>query len=400
MRFSSLTARIGGESVDAWAVHYQAMARLAAGEDIFLLSVGQESGEFTDPRIVDTAIASLKAGRHHYTPVEGEPRLRRLIARRHQARTGQTVDEDNVVVFLGAQNGLFATTQCLLETGDEVIIPEPYYTTYPATFTCTGARLVSVPCKPEEQFQVNVEGVLAAINNNTRVIVLNSPNNPTGAVYEAARVQAIVDACVKHKIWLVCDDVYTELVATENLAAAAAMDGTDQVVVTVSSLSKSHRMTGWRLGWAVAPRALAAHFYNLNMCMSYGLVGFIQDAAATALEHSDEIIVQIRQNINARRTVLAEALGAIPGLDVIPSSAGMFVMLDIGTLEISGQDFCQGLLDKYDVSLIPCDGFGRSGVGLVRASACDTPERLREACARIERYVAVLGNAGSKSKTA
>ncbi len=390
MRFSSLTNRTGGPSVDSWDVHYKAAARLNAGEDIYLLSVGQESYEYTDERIVETAIKSLKAGRHHYTPVEGEIELRKRIAKRHQQKTGQQVDEDNCVVFLGAQNGIFAATQCLLETGDEVIIPEPYYTTYPATFTSSGATLKSIPCKIEEGFQVNVEGVLDAITAKTMAIVLNTPNNPTGALYGKDRIQAIVQACVENNIWLICDDVYAELVEPEDFCAPASIPGADQVVISVSSLSKSHRMTGWRLGWAIAPKELATHFYNLNMCMSYGLVGFVQDAAMTALDLSEEITPKIRANINARRNVLADELSKILNIKVIPSQAGMFVMLDIRRLNISGQDFCRGLLDQYDVGLIPCDGFGPSGAGLVRVSACDEPQRLKQACNRIQKYIESL----------
>lgn len=390
MRYSSLTQRISGESVDSWETHYRAMTRLNAGDDIYLLSVGQESYEFTDERIVESAIDSLKAGRHHYTNVEGEPELRQIIAKRHKEKTGQNVDEENCIVFLGAQNGLFAATQCLLETGDEVIIPEPYYTTYPATFTCTGARLKSIPCSADDDFQVNVEGVLDAITDKTKAIVLNSPNNPTGAVYEKNRITAIVSACVENNIWLICDDVYSDLVDPTALNAAAAMPGADQVVITVSSLSKSHRMTGWRLGWAVAPETMVRHFYNLNMCMSYGLVGFVQDAAVTALQLSDQITPQIRDNINLRRNVLAQCLAQIPHIKTVPSNAGMFVMLDIRDLGISGADFCRGLLDDYDVGLIPCDGFGPSGAGLVRASACLEPTRLEQAADRISRYVQSL----------
>jgi arginine:pyruvate transaminase len=277
-----------------------------------------------------------------------------------------------------------------LEAADEVIIPEPYYTTYPATFTSSGAVIKSIPCLAEDQFQVNVDGILNAISNKTRAIVLNSPNNPTGAVYEKDRVAAIVQVCVQNNIWLICDDVYADLVDPDQLCCAASMPQADQVVVTVSSLSKSHRMTGWRLGWAIAPRPLTRHFYNLNMCMNYGLVGFIQDAAITALELSNEITPVIRENINQRRNVLMESLSKIPRISAVPSSAGMFVMLDVRALNISGQDFCNGLLDEYDVALIPCDGFGESGVGLIRVSACDSPQRLRQASERIAKYVASL----------
>jgi arginine:pyruvate transaminase len=125
MRFSNLTRRIGGESVDVWAVHYQAMARLRAGEDIILLSVGQETQELTPEPIRQAAISSISAGRHHYTPVTGELKLRQILAERHHTRTGQAVDPDNICVFAGAQNALFASAQCLLQQGDEVMVLEP-----------------------------------------------------------------------------------------------------------------------------------------------------------------------------------------------------------------------------------------------------------------------------------
>ena len=135
MHFSSLTQRISGESVDAWDVHYEGLARLEAGEDIIILSVGQETEELTPAAIVDAAVRSLQSGRHHYTPVEGSLALRKAIAERHRELTGQEITEANCAVFAGAQNALFAAAQCLLEHGDEVILIEPYYTTYPATVT-------------------------------------------------------------------------------------------------------------------------------------------------------------------------------------------------------------------------------------------------------------------------
>ena len=147
MHYSSLVGRISGESAEVWKIHYEARKRLERGEDIIILSVGEESGETTPDEIQEAAIASIRGGRHHYTPVLGEGRLREAIAQRHRERTGQRVGKANVAVFSGTQNALFAVCLCLLEHGDEVIVPELYYATYPATVTAGGAKLVPIPTR-------------------------------------------------------------------------------------------------------------------------------------------------------------------------------------------------------------------------------------------------------------
>ena len=227
-----------------------------------MLSVGQETEEFTSAGIVDAAVDSLRAGRHHYTSVNGNLDLRRAVAQRHFELSGRKVGDFNCAIFAGAQNALFAVAQCLLEKGDEVILSEPYYTTYPATFGASGATLVSVPVKFENQFQINPDDILKAITPRTRAIVLNSPNNPVGAVYTREQYAAVVRACVEKEIWLINDDVYQELLSDDERANPLSLPDAERVCITVSSLSKSHRMTGWRLGWVIGPDALMRHLYN------------------------------------------------------------------------------------------------------------------------------------------
>ena len=387
MKFSSLTERIAGDSADAWEVHYLGLSRLEAGEDIILLSVGQESGEHTPEPIVEAAVASLRAGRHHYTAIEGIDRLREAVAERHKRLTGQRVSKENCAVFNGAQNALFSVAQCLLEPGDEVILSEPYYTTYPATVTASGAELVSVPTLPENGFQIDPQEISRHITSRTRVIVLNSPNNPTGAVYTRAQFEAIVDVCLEHGIWLISDEVYQEILPEESRFSPASLERAAKICVTVSSLSKSHRMTGWRLGWVVAPQELIGHLSNLLLCMAYGLPTFIQDAAATALEEDHQTALMVRQSLDGRRNALLSALKGIKGLDLFAAEGGMFVVFDIRKLPLSSKDFARGLLDQHNVAVLPCDGFGPSGSGLIRVSLCAPEEQLVVAAERIVEYV-------------
>ena len=390
MRYADLTNRISGESVDTWDVHYHAMRRLEAGDDIFLMSVGQESDSLTPAGVVDEAVKSLRSGRHHYTAVEGEAALRRAIAHRHSRRCDVHIDPEDVVVFSGAQNALFATAQILLQEGDEVILIEPYYTTYPATVTASGATAVSVPLRSQEGFQLNVELVAGAITERTRAILVNSPNNPTGAVYDRSGLQSLVDICREKNIWLVSDEVYADIVDDPTPCSLRSLDGAADICVTVSSVSKSHRMTGWRIGWAIGPRELAHHMYNLNMCMSYGLPAFTQDAAIHALMHESSVTVEIRQRLATQRKAVIEGLQSVPGTELYCDGGGMFVILDISRLGVDSMTFASNLLEHEGVSLQPLTGFGPSCEGLVRVSTVLREERLREACKRISRYIVSL----------
>ena len=383
MKFSSLTERIAGDSVDAWEVHYEGVARKEAGEDIIVLSVGEEIEEFTPAGIVDAAVDSLRNGRHHYTSVNGNSDLRRAVVKRHFERTGRVVGGANCAIFAGAQNALFAVAQCLLEKGDEVILSEPYYTTYPATFAASGATLVSVPVKFENGFQIDPDDIIAAITPRTRAVVLNSPNNPVGAVYTRAQYEAVINACLENQIWLINDDVYQELLRDSEFANPMSLPGAERVCISVSSLSKSHRMTGWRLGWVIGPDALMGHLYNLAMCMSYGLPAFIQDAAIAAIESGSATAEDVRRKLDRRRGLVLERLDGVNGLSLFSAEGGMFVVFDISELPVSARQFASGLLERHNVAVLPCDGFGASGANLLRVSLCVDDRRLVDACERI-----------------
>ena len=391
MHYADLTKRIAGESVDSWLVHNRAVDRLSAGEEVFLLSVGQESDFLSPPGVVDAAIHSIRSGRHHYTGVQGDRPLREGIARRHSQKCGREVDPDSVVIFCGAQNALFATAQVLLQTGDEVILIEPYYTTYPATVTASGATLVSAVLRPENQFQLDVECVTQAITSRTKAILVNTPNNPTGAVYPKAPLQALVDVCRAQDIWFISDEVYMDVVDDTNLCRPFGLPGAEDVVISVSSISKSHRMTGWRIGWAIGPPELAVHYYNLNMCMSYGLPGFTQDAALHALKNEEDVVREVTQQLAKQRQVLITELSGISGVDLYTGGGGMFVIMNIRNLGLSSMDFAVDLLANENVSVQPLTGFGKSCEGLIRISAVLKEDRLQEACRRIARHIMSLG---------
>ena len=224
MKYSSLVKRIAGESAEVWDIHEEGRKRLAQGEDVIMLSIGEESDQTTPASIQQEAVDSIRRGRNHYTPVIGEDHLRKAIAMSHREHTGQQVSLENVGIFAGAQNALFSVCLCLLEQGDEVIVPELYYATYPATVTAGGATLVAIPTNAEMGFQPDPQAIEKSVTSKTRAILLNSPNNPSGAVYSAETLGTILEVCRAKKIWVISDEVYSAI-APEGFTPIASLPG-------------------------------------------------------------------------------------------------------------------------------------------------------------------------------
>ena len=395
MRFSSRVEHIGGEGARAWDIHSRAVERIRQGDDIILLSIGDPDFD-TPPAIVDGAIAGLRGGNTHYIDVIGDPPLRHAIARQHAALTGLDTTADQVAVFSGAQNALFAAALCLLDDGDEVIAPEPMYVTYQALVGASGARLVPVPSPRDNDFHFDPKTIEAALGDKTRAILLNTPNNPTGAVLTRRELEAVAEICRAHDLWLISDEVYASLTFEADHISPCSLPGMAARTVTVSSLSKSHAMTGWRVGWTVSPRELVSHFENLALCMLYGGPGFVHDGAVAALTTDIAEIAEMKTEIRARRDLVCSLLANLPALECIRPDAGMFVMIDIRTSGLSAFDFASRLLDEKAVSVLPADAFGPSAQGHLRIGLCTDQDRLRAACERITAFALLLE---SSSKT-
>ncbi|MED5609383.1 MULTISPECIES: pyridoxal phosphate-dependent aminotransferase [unclassified Pseudomonas] len=389
MRYSNLTQRIAGDGAAAWDIHYRALARMEQGDDILLLSVGDPDFDTPAP-IVQSAIDSLLAGHTHYSDVRGKRNLREAIARRHSQRSGQAVDADAVVVLAGAQCALYAVAQCLLDPGDEVIVAEPMYVTYEAVFGACGAKVVPVPVRSENGFRVQPGDVAALVTPRTRAIALNSPHNPSGASLPRATWEALAVLCIEHDLWMISDEVYSELVFDGEHISPASLPGMAERTATLNSLSKSHAMTGWRVGWVVGPRELCGHLENLALCMLYGSPDFIQDAACTALEARLPELEAMREAYRQRRDLVLDCLDGCVGLRALRPDGGMFVMVDIRPTGLSAQAFADLLLDRHGVSVLAGEAFGPSAAGHIRLGLVLGAEPLREACRRIALCAAEL----------
>jgi aspartate/methionine/tyrosine aminotransferase len=382
-----LVKRIAGDGADAWLIHYAARQALERGEDVIMLSVGDPDLDTPAP-VVERAIERLRAGDTHYTPATGRQHLREAIAAAHQARTGQAVDAANVIFLAGAQNALFTASLCIAGPGDEVLALEPLYPSYPATLEVSGARMVRVPAPAAMGFRVDLNKLEAAITERTRAIFFATPNNPSGVILSAADLEAIGDLARRHSLWVVADEVYAGLAPGGRVPGLAA--ALPEQVVTISSLSKSHSMPGWRAGWLVGPRQLVMHAEAMAQCMLFGLPGFVQEAALVALRVADEAESRVREYCAARRDVLLAGLRGIRGLECFVPDAGMFVLVDVRNSGLSGYDFMCGLYRTERVSVLDGGAFGRETRGFVRVCFAADDALLREAAVRIRRFAESL----------
>ena len=395
VQFSPLVNRISGEGAAAWLTHYAAVAARDRGEDVIILSVGDPDLE-TPTAVATRAIEQLRGGDTHYVAAAGRPELRAAIARSHAARCGQAVSAENVVYLAGAQNALFVASLCLAGPGDEVITFEPLYPTYPATIEVSGARLVRAPATGA--WRPDVAALASLITPRTRAILWASPNNPSGVVLNESELGVIAGLARQHDLWLLADEVYAGLAPGGRVPSLAAQ--LPERAVTLGSLSKSHAMTGWRAGWLVGPRELAVHAEHLAMCMLFGLPGFIQEAAITALAVAGEAESRIRAYCAARQQRFMAGLRGIEPLRPLVPEAGMFMLIDVSATGLSGAQFVRALYVAQRVSVMDGAAFGQAAAGCVRVCFAADEATLDEACARLRRFCEADLPAGMANRAA
>ena len=380
------SSRISGivpSGKDGWEVHFAAMTRKQAGEDIIMLSVGDHDFD-TPSETVEACVEAVRAGFHHYTQLPGLPRLRAAMARISTRCTGVDTALAEVLATPGGQAALYAAVQATHDPGDHAVVVAPYYATYPGTFRAAGAGFTVVEARAADGFQPRAEDIEKALKPNTRSILVNTPNNPTGAVYSRKCLEGIAELCLRRDLWLLSDEVYWTLGGGEHLSPRA-LPGMAERTLVVNSLSKSHGMTGWRIGWLTAPADLVSLIISLNLVTTYGLTDFVSRAAIEALEN-DYGVERIAATYAGRRALFLEAVRGLNKIVPRGSEGGMYVMLDIGAIEPDDEKFAWSLLEREKVAVMPGSSFGDAAAGHVRISLCQPDEVLNEAAARLKRF--------------
>lgn len=393
MKYAAITDRLQNLGGAKWDVHVRARAMKAAGEKVIELTIGEPDVP-TPATLADIACTSMVAGRTGYSNGRGEANTLAALAARYTKRLGRAIGTDQIICLPGTQTALYAVMMTLAQTGDEIIVGDPMYATYEGVIAASGAKVVPVALRPERGFRIEVKDIAAAITPQTRVIFLNSPHNPTGAVLTHADLEAIGALARKHDLWIVADEVYEDLIfpGSTFVSPLSMPDLADRVVVTCS-ISKSHAAPGFRAGWCVGPAEFADRLLPLSETMLFGSQPFIGDMLAAAVSTPSPVAAGMVERFARRADLIAARLDGVEGLAVHRPEAGMFALVDVRATGLSGEAFALSLLEKTGVAVMPGESFGSALAGWVRLALSQPDDVIAEACARITAHARRLREA-------
>ena len=392
MRYASITERLADLGSGKWTLHFTARTRAAAGEPVIELTIGEPDIP-PHPALAEECARAIAAGRTRYSDGRGEPPLLKALAEKYSRRTGRAITTENVLCFPGTQTALFAVLLGLVETGDEVLVGDPLYATYDGLIRASGAAKRPVPLKAEHGFRIQADDIETAITPASRVLLLNTPHNPTGAVLPREAIAAIGAVCKRHDLWIVCDEVYEELIFDGEFASPLDQADLAERTVVASSISKSHGAPGFRSGWAVGPEEFCRRIQPVGETMLFGNQPFIADMTAYLLSHRFDTSARMREAYARRARLIAEILSTAPGLQPIPPEAGMFILVDVTGTGMTGEQFAWSVLDNTKVAIMPGSSFGEQAGNLVRISLTAPDEKIAEGCRRIAAFAAGLADA-------
>ncbi|MFC0267426.1 pyridoxal phosphate-dependent aminotransferase [Kushneria aurantia] len=381
MRYASITERLGHLGGDKWQLHNRARERVAAGDEIIELTIG-EPDIATSPELVEHCVTALRKGRTRYSNGRGETNLVSALVDAYAPRL-PGIGADNVLCFPGTQTALFATMLALVEEGDGVLTGDPCYATYEGVASAAGAHLQLVPLHMAHDFIMQPDDLRAALTSRSRVLLLNTPHNPTGAVLDRATLEALGQICIEHDLWIVCDEVYEALIFEGEFVSPLEIDALRERTVVVSSISKSHAATGFRSGWSIGPAAFSRRLLPISETMLFGNQPFIADMTEAALREPFDTAERLRESLGRRAQLVYDAVGEIAELSASLPRGGMFLMVDVSKTGMDGDTFARRLLEEYDVAVMPGAAFGPSASQLVRMALSVPDDVLLEAVARM-----------------
>ena len=358
------------------------------GGDLVRMEIGEPDFD-TPEHIVDACTEAAMAGATHYTHNAGITALREAIADRYARDVDRTVDPDSeVAVTVGAMQAVNFALQAVADPGDEVVVPTPGWVNYFTIASLLDLEPVEAPLPDDDGFDLDVGTVETAISDDTSAVVVNSPSNPTGRVYETDAIRAVIELAADHGAVVIVDEVYDQIVYGEDPPRVASLAGEYDNVVSVNSFSKAYAMTGWRVGWMVAPPPIVNAARQFQQGTTTCAPSIAQHAAVEALEGPQEPIDAMQDAFAERRDFVVDRVAALPDVSCPTPEGGFYAFLDVTTLDGSSFDVAGRLLDDHGVVTVPGSGFGDHGEGYLRISFANDLDRLREGFDRIERFLA------------
>lgn len=360
------------------------------GRSIIHMEIGRP--DFDSPECAKAgARAALDAGDVHYTDMSGTLELRQAIARKYRKENGMDVDADrNIVVTAGAIEALMITFLSALEPGDEVIIPSPFFPAYADQVALANARLINVPCRMENGFRLRIEDLEAAVTPRTKMLLLNTPNNPSGAVLTRQDLEAIAALAQERDFWVISDECYEKFLYDGEHTSIASLPGMAEWTVTIAAASKTWSMTGWRVGWAIMPEQMKPYAAKCHQNLSTCANSFAQAGVVRAFEEADGNVRTMIAEYGRRRDMVFGYLERMEGIETVRPNGAFYAFPSIRKLGMKPMEFCSFLLEEEGVSTVPGDLFGTEGC--IRLAYCRSYEYIEEGMRRLERAVARISN--------
>ena len=367
------------------AIDSKAKAMRAEGIDVCGFGAGEPDFD-TPEHIKEAAIKALQEGFTKYTPSAGIPELRTAISEKFSKDNSIDYKPNQVIVSNGAKQSCFNAILACCEPGDEVIIPAPYWLSYPDMVKLVGAEPVIVQTKASNAYKMTAEEFENAMTPRTKMVIINSPGNPTGSVYTREELEALVEVALTEDIFILSDEIYEKLIYDDasHVSVASLSKEAYDLTITVNGFSKAYAMTGWRLGYLGAPEAIAKVIDSLQSHSTSGPNSFAQKGAVAALKGSQQCVTDMREEFNVRREYMYERLAAIPNVSTVKPLGAFYMLADISKFGLSSTNFADRLLSKAEVAVVPGVAFGDDKT--VRLSYATDLETIKTGLDRIEQF--------------
>lgn len=354
-------------------------------EDCISLGVGEP--DFDTPwHITEEGIYSLEQGRTFYTSNQGLPELREEISKWNKRKYGLDYSSDEIIVTCGGSEAIGVALRACINPGDEVIILEPNYVCYEPDILLAGGVAVKIKLKNENEFRLTPEELEEVITDKTKILLMNYPNNPTGAIMTKEDLEKIAEIVIKHDLLVISDEIYSELTYSGKHYSIGALPGIRDRTITINGFSKTFSMTGWRLGYAMGPKAIMDQVKKIHQFVIMSAPTISQYAGLEALKNGDADIERMKKEYDKRRKYLLKEFDRL-GLPCFEPRGAFYIFPDIRKYEMTSEEFATDLLEKEHVVVVPGTAFGDSGEGFVRISYVYSLEALKEAIKRIEKFL-------------
>lgn len=385
--FAKRMSRLGTES--AFEVLAKAKSLEAQGKDIIHLEIGQP--DFSTPmNVCEAAFKAMKEGHTGYCPSAGLPEFREVAAQHISETRGVDIHPDEVTVTPGAKPIIFFTILALIDDGDEVIYPEPGFPVYESVIDFIGGKPVPLPLREEVDFRFKIDDLVDSITENTKLLILNSPQNPTGGTLTESDLTAIAELVEKHKFYVLTDEVYSRLLYEGTHHSILSIPGMKEHTILIEGHSKTYAMTGWRLGYGVAPKEIADKITQLTINSNSCTATFTQIAGIEALTGPQTFVSDMVSEFQVRRDVIVEGLNAIKGMSCVKPFGSFYVFPNVTNLPLSCEDLADYLMDEVGVALLPGTAFGKYGDGYLRLSYANSLDNINDALRRIDSAISKL----------